>query len=137
MPSINCGARSHRAGCGSTPRARAIIRAFSTELFGRNLVLADFPVSREISGLGMTDWEGYAARLAEKFSYTNTYYHQEPKLDISNPEVPENLLQSNDFIISSEIFEHVVPPCFDGISKHLQNAQTGRNSGNQTQGEST
>ena len=52
--------------CGSTPRARAIIRALSLELFGQNLVLPDFPVSRGISGLGMTDWEGYAVRLAEK-----------------------------------------------------------------------
>jgi SAM-dependent methyltransferase len=58
----------------------------------------------------MSDWEGYAVRLAEKFRYTNTYYHKEPKLDISKPEVPESLVQSSDFIISSEVFEHVVPP---------------------------
>ena len=96
--------------CGSSPRARAIIRALSLELFGQNFILRDFPESRRISGLGMTDWEGYAVRLAEKFRYTNTYYHQEPKLDISSPEVPESLVQSSDFIISSEIFEHVVPP---------------------------
>jgi SAM-dependent methyltransferase len=96
--------------CGSTPRARAIIRTLSLELFGQNLVLPDFPVSRGIRGLGMTDWEEYAVRLAEKFTYTNTYYHKKPKLDISNPEVPENFLQSSDFIISSEIFEHVIPP---------------------------
>lgn len=97
-------------GCNSTPRTRAIIRALSLELFGENLVLPDFPVSRGIIGLGMTDWAGYAVRLAEKFDYTNTYYHQEPKLDVSAREVPENLVQSSDFIISSEIFEHVVPP---------------------------
>jgi len=96
--------------CGSSPRYRAIIRALSLELFGQNIILPDFPVRCEISGLGMTDWDGYAVKLAEKFSYTNTYYHQEPKLDISNSEVPENLIQSSDFIISSEIFEHVVPP---------------------------
>jgi hypothetical protein len=96
--------------CGSSPRARAVIRALSLELFGQNLVLRDFPESRGISGLGMTDWDGYAVRLAEKFRYTNTYYHQEPRLDISNPEIAESLVQSSDFIISSEIFEHVVPP---------------------------
>lgn len=96
--------------CGSSPRMRAIIRALSLELFGQNLGLADFPESRGITGLGMTDWEGYAVRLAEKFSYTNTYYHQEPRLDISNPEIPDSLVQASDFIISSEVFEHVVPP---------------------------
>jgi SAM-dependent methyltransferase len=96
--------------CGSSPRARAIIRVLSLGLFGKNLLLPDFPVSRELSGLGMSDWEGYAVRLAEKFRYTNTYYHKEPRLDISNPEVPKSLIQSSDFIISSEVFEHVVPP---------------------------
>jgi SAM-dependent methyltransferase len=109
--------------CGSTPRTRAIIRALSLELFGQNLVLPDFPASRGISGLGMTDWEGYASRLAEKFGYTNTYYHKEPQLDISNPEIPDSLVQSNDFIISSEIFEHVVPPvlrAFENTFKMLK-----------------
>jgi len=109
--------------CGSTPRSRAIIRALSLELFGQNLVLPDFPVSRGISGLGMTDWQGYASRLAEKFAYTNTYYHQEPQLDISNPEIPDRSVQSNDFIISSEIFEHVAPPvlrAFENTFKMLK-----------------
>src|ERR1044072_1657831 len=71
--------------CGSTPRARAIIRALSLELFGKNVVLPEFPVNREIRGLGMSDWEGYAARLADKFSYTNTYYHKEPRPDNARP----------------------------------------------------
>jgi SAM-dependent methyltransferase len=96
--------------CGSCPRARAIIRALSLGLFGKNLILPDFPVSRNLSGLGMSDGEEYAVRLAEKFRYTNTYFHKEPRLDISNREVPETLVQSSDFIISSEVFEHVVPP---------------------------
>ena len=96
--------------CGSTPRTRSIIRVLSMELFAQNLVLGDFPESRSICGLGMTDWDGYAISLAEKFRYTNTYYHQEPKLDISNPEIPEGLVRSNDFIISSDVFEHVAPP---------------------------
>jgi SAM-dependent methyltransferase len=58
----------------------------------------------------MTDSESYAAALAEKFAYQNTYYHKEPKLDISTPDIPASLLQSTDFVISSEVFEHVVPP---------------------------
>ena len=109
--------------CGSTARTRAIIRALSLELFDQNLILPDFPVRRETSGLGMSDWEGYAVKLAEKFRYTNTYFHKEPRLDISSPQIPESLVQSNDFIISSEVFEHVVPPverAFENTFKMLK-----------------
>ena len=109
--------------CGSSPRVRAIIRVLSLGLFGRNFALPDFPVSRELSGLGMSDGEVYAVGLAEKFRYTNTYYHKEPRLDISSPGVPECLVQSSDFIISSEIFEHVVPPvrrAFENTFKMLK-----------------
>jgi hypothetical protein len=108
--------------CNSTPRARAIIHILSTELFGKNLLLSDFPASPDIRGLGMSDWDGYATRLAEKFSYRNTYYHQEPRLDISAVEIPADL-RSNDFVISSEVFEHVVPPvaqAFENVSKMLK-----------------
>lgn len=109
--------------CGSSPRARAIIRVLSLGLFGRNLALPDFPVSRETSGFGMSDWDGYAVRLAEKFRYTNTYFHQEPRLDISTPQLAECLMQSSDFIISSEVFEHIVPPvrrAFENTFKMLK-----------------
>jgi len=109
-------------GCGSLPRKRAIIRVLSTQLFGKNLLLSDFPPRPDIRGLGMTDWKGYADRLAEKFSYRNTYYHQEPRLDISEVEIPVDLL-ANNFIISSEVFEHVVPPvsrAFENVAKMLK-----------------
>src|ERR1700739_713583 len=57
----------------------------------------------------MTDWEGYAVKLAEKFDYRNTYYHQEPRLDVSSESIPSELT-GNEFIISSDVFEHVAPP---------------------------
>ena len=109
-------------GCGSSPRKRAIIRVLSNQLFGKTLLLSDFPARPDIRGLGMTDWKGYADGLAEKFSYRNTYYHQEPRLDISTVEIPVDLL-ANDFIISSEVFEHVVPPvsrAFENVAKMLK-----------------
>jgi SAM-dependent methyltransferase len=109
-------------GCGSTPRARAVIRTLSLELFGENLVLSDFGTRPDIRGLGMTDWQGYANKLAEKFNYRNTYYHQEPRFDISAVEIPVHLL-ANDFVISSEVFEHVVPPvtrAFENVWKMLK-----------------
>jgi len=109
-------------GCGSPARMRAIIHVLSTQLFGENLLLSDFPARPDIRGLGMTDWKGYADTLAEKFSYRNTYYDQEPRLDISAVELPAHLL-ANDFVISSEVFEHVVPPvtrAFENVWKMLK-----------------
>jgi hypothetical protein len=106
-------------GCGSCCRMRALIGVISTELFGENLLLEDFPVRPDIRGLGMTDWDGYANTLAERFSYQNTYYDQEPRLDISAVEIPMHFL-ANDFVISSEVFEHVVPPvsrAFENVAK--------------------
>lgn len=97
------------AKCGSTGRWRSIINVLSLELFGVSLALPDFPTRLDLVGLGMTDWDGYAAPLARLFSFRNTYYHQEPKLDIAAKNIPRSF-QENDFVISSEVLEHVAPP---------------------------
>src|SRR5215212_627453 len=94
--------------CSSTVRWRSIVQALSIELFGESLALPDFPHRPEIRGIGMTDWDGYALPLAEKLGYTNTYYHTEPRLDILAP--PPEMEGTLDFIISSEVFEHIPPP---------------------------
>ena len=94
--------------CGSTVRMRAIVHVLSVELFGESLVLKDFPVRKEIRGIGMSDWPGYARTLAKKFSYINTYYHKQPMLDITR--VDEEECGKLDFIISSDVFEHVLYP---------------------------
>lgn len=104
--------------CGSTGRLRAVIRTLSVSLLGENLALPDFPVRRDVSGFGMTDWNEYAVRLAEKFQYENTFYHQEPRLDIAAAEPPPERVGRSDFIISSEIFEHILAPVrrsFDNV----------------------
>lgn len=81
----------------------------SMELFGTVLALPDFPRIKSLRGIGMTDWNEYARRLGEKFDYRNTFYNREPKFDITNP-APEEFGRY-DFLISSEVFEHVLPPC--------------------------
>lgn len=96
--------------CRSTVRMRSVVHLLSLELFGKSLVLKDFPVRRDIAGLGMSDWDGYAVPLSKKLNYTNTYYHKEPKLDITSIEpAMEGTL---DFLISSDVFEHVAPPVY-------------------------
>ncbi len=95
--------------CGSTLRWRAVVAALSIGLFGRSLTLDAFPHAPELKGLGMSDWEGYAAPLTERLGYRNTYLHQEPALNIMEP-VPPGLAGTCDFVISSDVLEHVDPP---------------------------
>jgi SAM-dependent methyltransferase len=100
------------SACGSTVRLRSLIALLSREIFGIELAIPDFPELKGIRGIGMSDPPELAQRLAEKFEYTNTFYHQEPRLDIADPS-PEHLLENTgryDFILSSEVLEHVSPP---------------------------
>lgn len=107
--------------CGSSVRTRAIIRMLSLELFGANLPIPEFPRMKSLRGLGISDSHDYAERISGKFSYTNTFYHREPKLDIVHP--PEDEFGTYDFIISSEVFEHVPPPAdraFESVFRLLK-----------------
>lgn len=109
--------------CGSNVRLRALIHLLSLELFGRSLVLRDFPVIQSIRGLGMTDHAGYAALLAEKFDYTNTYYDRPPRFDFTA--VHEAEYGAYDFILSAHVLEHIAPPAeraLDEICKLLKPA---------------
>jgi SAM-dependent methyltransferase len=103
--------------CGSNVRWRSVIHALSTELFGTSLPIPDFPNRPHLAGIGLSDWEGYATRLAEKFDYTNTYYHKEPFLDITSADASH--YGRYDFIIASDVFEHISPP----ISRAFENAR--------------
>lgn len=94
--------------CGSSVRMRQLIHCLSQQLFGKSMVLAKMTTDKKIKGIGLSDWESYANLLAKKFNYINTFYHKEPLLDITNP--PEDMANTLNFIISSDVFEHVLPP---------------------------
>jgi len=94
--------------CGSNVRVRALIHLLSMELFGQSLTLTEFPKLKAVRGLGMTDKEGYARILAEKFDYTNTHYDREPRFYFT--EAHPRLAGSYDFILSSDVIEHIAPP---------------------------
>jgi SAM-dependent methyltransferase len=103
--------------CGSTVRMRAITHILSTELFGQSIPLPDFPTRQDLHGWGMSD-VGYADLLSRKLSYINTYYHKEPHLDITAALDP--MLEGKlDFLISTEVFEHINPP----VSVAFENAR--------------
>lgn len=109
------------AGCGSSVRFRAIVDVLTQELFGRSIALPDCEAHPELVGIGLSDWEGYAQPLAERLAYTNTFLHREPVLDIADP--PSRLRASCDFIIASDVLEHVAPPvarAFTGLRALLK-----------------
>jgi SAM-dependent methyltransferase len=96
------------AECGASLRVRALIALLSEEILGGAMTLPDFPVLKSIRGIGMSDSPELARRLAEKFDYTNTFYHQPPLFDVTHP--PEGDAGRYDFILSSEVMEHVPAP---------------------------
>jgi predicted TPR repeat methyltransferase len=83
-----------------------LIEALTTRLIGTSVVLSSVGARKEISGLGLSDWEGYAQMLESRFSYKNTFFKSDPALDITaRPGTAQGQL---DFLISSEVFDHVV-----------------------------
>lgn len=94
--------------CGSTVRMRSIVHLVSIGLFGRSFPLPQFPSNKNIVGLGMSEWDGYASWLSKKFSFTNTFFHCEPFFDVAAGAGAR--ANTCDFVISTEVFEHVAPP---------------------------
>jgi len=114
-----CGGTSRSdacTSCGAGVRDRAIIHVLSMELFGVALTIPEFPRIRSIRGLGLSDSHVYADRLAQKFDYRNTFYDREPRFDIAA--APPEEFGRYDFVISSEVFEHVQPP----VDRAVENA---------------
>jgi len=107
--------------CGSSKRFRSIVAALSDELFGKVVTLPEFEENGSVAGYGMSDSDIYAVPLSRKVSYTNTYYHKEPRLDITT--IDRDIYNKADFVISSDVFEHVPPPidaAFDNLFNLLK-----------------
>ena len=96
------------AQCGSTVRDRAMVHLLTRELLGRSVALPDMPHPLDLRGIGLSDSTTYAEPLSRKFAYTNTHFDAEPMLDIAN--VAPERCALYDFIIASDVFEHVAPP---------------------------
>jgi SAM-dependent methyltransferase len=94
--------------CGSNLRFRTLIYGLSLALFGTAMPLRDFPLRKDIRGVGLSDARIYADILEDRLGYTNTFFHSSPKLDIAG--VPPTEFTGLDFIVASDVFEHVAPP---------------------------
>lgn len=103
--------------CGSTLRFRALVNGLSLGLFKESLALPDFPTRPDIKGIGLSDADLYSKRLQHKVSYTNTFLHSPPRLDITDIDAAE--FGELDFLIASDVFEHVTPP----VGRAFRNAR--------------
>ena len=100
--------------CGANARFRGIIHVLAYLLGeGDDTILKEWPMRMDIFGAGLSDWYGYADLLRKKFSYENTFYDHEPRLDIMN--LTEKHLEKYDFVISTDVFEHILPPLQQGF----------------------
>lgn len=104
--------------CGANARFRGIVHALAKSLGESGpLPLKEWSERRNIRGIGMSDWPGYADLLKKKFTYENTFYDRFPRLDIQNPD--PGLSGKHDFLISSDVFEHILPPLQRGFDNLL------------------
>ncbi|MEP6656350.1 MAG: class I SAM-dependent methyltransferase [Betaproteobacteria bacterium] len=94
--------------CASTVRFRAVAHLVCTELLQHDATLTELPVRNDLRGIGLSDDDRYAHALAAHFNYTNTWFDASPQLDIMR--LPESMAGQYDFLIASDVFEHVAPP---------------------------
>ena len=93
--------------CASSVRSRQM--AYLVSMFTTNAPEILPRVYRhDLTGVGLSDSEFLASQLSKSFNYTNTYYHTKPMLDICNPS--EEWIERADFLVSSDVFEHVPAP---------------------------
>lgn len=107
--------------CGSSLRFRSVIAALTERLTGKAAPLSEVMPDRSIVGLGLSDSLVYADRLERLFNYTNSFYHKEPRVDIARLDSSHE--GRYDFVISTDVFEHVPPPvdrAFGGLFRLLK-----------------
>jgi SAM-dependent methyltransferase len=111
-------------GCQGSARFRGIVHAIQRELLGDPLgaVFRSAAERKDITGIGISDPHIYSFDLDRIFHYTNTFYHREPLLDIIKAESVESY-DPVDFVVCSDVLEHVSPPAitaFQNLRKLVQ-----------------
>lgn len=94
------------AKCKSSVRFRLIAFAFSKEIMNGDGFIPK-TIDNDYVGIGLSDSAPLAKGFERFHGYTNTFFHKEPRLDITK----DTLRYKNlDYIISSDVFEHTKPP---------------------------
>lgn len=105
--------------CASSPRLRSMARSLAIAVTGEPCLLENLP--GHLRGIGLSDHHLMSRYLARHLDYQNTFFHQEPLVDVTKPDPAR--LASLDFLLSSDVFEHVLPPvqaAFDGAFAMLR-----------------
>ena len=100
--------------CRSNQRFRALMAALQDRLMGEVAPLRLMAARKDLAGIGMSDAGAYATWLERKFDYTNTFFHTAPFLDIQHPDARH--LGRYDFVVTSDVLEHVAPPISGGFT---------------------
>lgn len=94
--------------CESTVRVRAVVDILAVSLLGHSVSLNAFPKRKDLTGLGLSDSHHYATGLKRAFRYRNTFLHHSPRFDLLA--APDGTAGTLDFLVASEVLEHVQPP---------------------------
>ena len=99
-------------GCASSTRQRSLVKAIFDEYgdYAENQILD----RKRLVGIGISDWEGLSQALSYQFEYVNTFFHKHPHIDITD--VPIFQQEIADFLICSDVLEHVSPPVIAGFA---------------------
>lgn len=101
--------------CGSSVRQRHLLF-----VLGRNLSLLSRLRLKKDSVIGLSDAPSIESLLTKdrRFTYTNTFFDEDPRLDVAN--VSTLWTDKASILISSDVLEHVFFPISKSIMGHLQ-----------------
>jgi SAM-dependent methyltransferase len=100
--------------CGSNARLRGIAFAVQSAILRRSDPLHVASPQKNLRGVGFSDHQCCAKEFERLFSYVNTYYHAEPRLDLMNRMQMESF-GPVDFVVCSDVLEHVPPPAIEAF----------------------
>ena len=75
--------------CRATGRDAAIANLIANLLGKIDIPLTKLNINKQIYIGNLSGSNNLSNVISQKFSYINTYYHQEPKFDLLNPDVKE------------------------------------------------
>ncbi len=105
------------SSCGSSVRVRQMVHCVALGVLGKSVPLPSVE-QRDITGVGLSDPEVLADALTKAFSYKNSFYYQQPRLDICSPS--PQWIGTADFLTSSDIFDLVSNPVSKAFSGAYQ-----------------
>jgi len=106
--------------CGSSVRLREVTAAVGREVLGTTVAARDWPGRKELTGIGFSDPDVYAEHLNRVTSYQNTWFHQEPRVDVTD--LASFGGRTYDFAVCSDVLEHIPAPvdrAFDNLFRIL------------------